>query len=107
MTLMSSLIVSPDRHRRLQRTIEAGIGFCARQFPLAYSKKSVQGSIVRFMSPGSTPFWADPPTLALELDISCAESNAEVKNKKTNILIRIVNLEEEIDCWNFRSPRAV
>jgi len=24
------------------------------QFPLAYSKKSVHGSIVRFMSPGST-----------------------------------------------------
>jgi hypothetical protein len=98
MTLMSSLIVSPDRHRRLHRTIEGGIGFCARQFPLAYSKKSVHGSIDRFISPSSTPFPADPPLLALpvpalEEAMSCAETNAALNTKKTKARIGMENLE--------------
>src|SRR5882757_6146377 len=94
---MSSLIVSPDLHLRLHLTIEAGIGFCARQFPLAYSKKSVQGSIARFMSLNSTPFDADPPVLALEEARSCAVTNAALNSTKIKSRIRMGNLEE-IDC---------
>jgi hypothetical protein len=94
---MSSLIVSPDLHLRLHLTIEAGIGFCVRQLPLAYSKKSVQGPMERFMSPSSTPFTADPPVLTLEDATSCAETNAALNSTKTKSLIHMENLEEK-DC---------
>ena len=45
-----SLAASPADQRRLQRTMEGGIGFSFRQAPLANWKKSVHGSALRSMS---------------------------------------------------------
>src|SRR5271157_2145895 len=52
-----SLLVSPACQRRLQRSIEAGMGLLARHAPLEYSKKSVQGSAFLSMSPTWIPCW--------------------------------------------------
>jgi hypothetical protein len=45
-----SLAVSPEAQRRLQRTIDGGIGFSRRQRPFANAKKSVQASTDRSRS---------------------------------------------------------
>src|SRR6266403_370012 len=39
-----SLFASPASHRRLHRSIDAGIGCCARHVPFEYSKKSPHGA---------------------------------------------------------------
>jgi hypothetical protein len=44
------LASSPEAQRRLQRTIESGIGFFSRQAPFANSKKSAQGCALALMS---------------------------------------------------------
>src|SRR5205814_10152374 len=59
MSLRRSLLFSPACQRRLQRCIDAGMGFALRQAPLANWKKSVQGLAARSMSDTSTPCcWA-------------------------------------------------
>src|SRR5215467_4560020 len=50
-----SLAASPAAQRRLQRVMEAGMGLAARQAPLAYWKKSAQGSALRSTSATCTP----------------------------------------------------
>src|SRR6266852_2514525 len=88
MTLMSSLMVSPERQRRLHRTMEAGSGFCARQLPLAYSKKSVQGSMARFMSVSSTPLGVE------EAGMSSADTRVVAKSKGSKNRIRMRTSKE-------------
>src|SRR4029077_1335331 len=51
-----SLADSPAAQRLLQRVIEAGMGLFARHVPLANSKKSLQGSVLRSRSVISMPW---------------------------------------------------
>src|ERR1044071_7929284 len=80
MSLSCSLLSSPDFQRRLQRCIEAGIGFAARHEPLAYSKKSSQGSTLVFMSEGMIDFrledWAEA--------ICAKQAREQKKTKRTH-----------------------
>src|SRR5438105_15060805 len=55
MSCSTFLVDSPADQRRLQRTIEGGMGFSARHLPLANWKKSWQGSAARSMSLGLMP----------------------------------------------------
>src|SRR4029077_20624446 len=57
-----SLADSPAAQRLLQRVIEAGMGLFARHVPLANSKKSLQGSVLRSRSVISMPWreWEKP-----------------------------------------------
>src|ERR1700722_15969435 len=50
MSCSRSFADSPDCQRLLQRVMEAGMGWLARQVPLANWKKSVQGSVLRSRS---------------------------------------------------------
>ena len=50
MTFSWSFASSPAAQRRLQRTIEGGIGFFSRQAPFAKVRKSVHASALRSMS---------------------------------------------------------
>src|SRR6266550_3649452 len=111
MSLRRSLLFSPACQRRLQRCIEAGIGFALRHAALANWKKSGQGLAPRSMSESSTPcccagggavgpFWLAQAAAAAASSATRAGFMAPIRLSRRKISIR-----EPLELLGRRSQR--